>query len=276
MKQHKDLMEEVYADDLFNFLGFKHCHLGYWHEDNPSDFVKAQEDTLIELIDPLNINPKDIVLDVGGGAGETAIWMAERYGCQVHTVDIVENMTREANKAIQASSLEDRISAICGDILNLDLGGNCYNHIVSVEAIHHFEDKQPILNRLTRLLKPGGRMAFSVYTYSFQFPVIRNIYLDLTLASRYVDSIEVYEDALKIAKLTNIKTRDVSDRILPKSFQLLFSEPLLGRLRDYHIRKYGRLLTGVLLTTFPKFNACMIENGYLKNTFLYAQHPCMK
>lgn len=270
---HKQNMEDVYNDDIYAYLGLQYCHLGYWHETNASDFHRAQEDFLAEVIEPIPITPSDTILDVGGGNGATAIWLAKRYGCKIVAVDIVENNITLANAAIKDAHLEHQVVALCQDAMTLEFENNYFDHIISIGALHHFDHKQQLFTLFGKILKPGGQLACSVYHCSLTLPVIREIYLDLTVASRHLDSLDVYIRTLTGAGFQNIRTRDISDKTLLKSSKLLVSEPYYSRIEQYGKRHYGHVSTKVLLPLLKYVHFYIVNTHRLSLDIIHAEKP---
>ncbi|GAI60414.1 unnamed protein product, partial [marine sediment metagenome] len=49
-----------------------------------------------QLADSLQINPKTKVIDIACGKGSTALYLAEKYGCEVVGIDISEELIQVA------------------------------------------------------------------------------------------------------------------------------------------------------------------------------------
>lgn len=270
---HKQAMEEVYSDDVFPYLGLHYCHMGYWEDDNPDDFHRAQEAMLLQVVETLAIAPTDHILDVGGGNGATAIWLAKRYGCRVLSADIVENNHQHAQAAIQAAGLEGQVSSMCCDVMDLEMGEQVFDHIISVGALHHFADKAGLFQRLWRMLKPGGSLVGSAYQCSLGWPLLRELYLDLTVASRYLDSMSTYKTLLSQVGFDNIHSRDISPRVLLQSATMLTREPYYSGLHRYGVAHYGRLATMIGLPLLKLLNLAVLRRQGLGLHIIQAEKP---
>jgi sarcosine/dimethylglycine N-methyltransferase len=261
-KQAK-VMEEVYQNDVCAYIGLKHSHLGYWNVDNSDDFHRAQEDSLIHFLDSLNIQSGDRVLDIGGGQGGTAIWMVKRYGCKVVIVDIVENMILKAHEAILEAGLENQIEAICSDILILDESEASFDHIISVEALHHISNKERILAKVELLLKPGGKFAASIYLSDMKPGFLKKLFLKLTIGDNQLAPMTHYRDAIKNSNLDSFQVEDISDATIPKSYQKFSQEPYYSKLINYH-RKYFGLFFGAAFPYAAKWIQSLIRKKMLR------------
>ena len=263
LDKRKDYMEEVYQDDINAYIGFKYSHLGYWHSDNRDDFHRAQEDQLIKLLDPLNIQAGERVLDIGGGQGGTAIWIAKRYDCEVVLVDIVENMVQKAREVVKDEKLGNSIETICSDFLKLKVPEGSFDHIVSVEALHHISDKKGLFNKVFSLLKPGGKFSASIYLSDMKPGFLKKLYLKLTVGDDYLSPINHYMDSIKNSGLEECAVEDISDAVLPKSSQLFLQEPYYSRIVEYHKKYYGRFSVW-LLPLFDKWHRSILRKKQLR------------
>jgi ubiquinone/menaquinone biosynthesis C-methylase UbiE len=99
------------------------------------------------------------VLDVGGGPGSYALWLAER-GYEVHLRDPVPLHVEQANAASQDAS-RPRASAIVGDARELDHPDDGVDALLMLGPLYHLTEADERARALTeagRVLRPGGRM----------------------------------------------------------------------------------------------------------------------
>ena len=89
------------------------------------------------------------VLDVGCGAGDFAIRLAERAG-RVDAVDRSAEMIEAARRAVPAN-----VTALQGDVAEMTLPVGAYDAITSISALHHMS-LPTVLPRLGQALGPGG------------------------------------------------------------------------------------------------------------------------
>jgi SAM-dependent methyltransferase len=89
------------------------------------------------------------VLDVGCGAGEFAIRLAERAG-RVDAVDRSAVMIEAARRAVPAN-----VNCLLGDVGEMTLPAGAYDAITSISALHHMS-LPTVLPHLAQALRPGG------------------------------------------------------------------------------------------------------------------------
>ena len=101
--------------------------------------------------------PSDIV-DVGGGPGRYAIWLAER-GHRVHLVDPVALHVEQAREGAKRRSGGTLASADVGDARALPFPGQSADAVLLLGPLYHLTDHADRVRALTearRVCRPGG------------------------------------------------------------------------------------------------------------------------
>jgi SAM-dependent methyltransferase len=99
------------------------------------------------------------VLDVGGGAGIYAAWLAAQ-GYDVHLIDPVPLHMEQARLAAQGESRP--FTAALGDARHLDQLDACCEVVLLLGPLYHLteaEDRLQALREAHRVLRPGGLLA---------------------------------------------------------------------------------------------------------------------
>ncbi|MGP8078853.1 MAG: class I SAM-dependent methyltransferase [Thermoplasmata archaeon] len=129
-----------------------------------------------DLIARLAPQPGERILDMGTGPGEPAITIARIVGASGHVtgIDLSENMVAIAQRvagARGASNVEFR-TMDCGD---LKLPDGSFDGVVSSFGFQIFTDPEAAAREARRVLRPGGRIAVSVWGTGDQVPWIHAI-----------------------------------------------------------------------------------------------------
>ena len=105
------------------------------------------------------------VLDVGCGAGVTACYLAQKYGCKVIGVDILVKMVEKSNQRALKEGIADRVEFKSADAQELPFGDEMFDVVLTESATAFPEDKQKAMDEYTRVLKPGGYIALNESTW---------------------------------------------------------------------------------------------------------------
>ncbi len=151
------------------------------------------------------------VLDIGSGSGETVLAIAEKVGStgKAVGVDFSPEGIRLARETAKKRGLEGIAEFHQVNAVELPFADNSFDAVISECVVCLIQDKQKTLNEKVRVLKPGGRVIMhDVITWA---PMPKAMREDRGLYCSCVGgavSLNEYEEMLKKAGLTNIKTVD--------------------------------------------------------------------
>jgi ubiquinone/menaquinone biosynthesis C-methylase UbiE len=112
----------------------------------------------------LGLQAGDRVLDVASGRGAGAIYLAERFGCDVTGIDYGAANVATSNADAAARGLGDRVRFQRGDAEALPFSSGTFDALVCECAFCTFPDKARAAGEFARVLGPGGRVGITDLT----------------------------------------------------------------------------------------------------------------
>ena len=112
----------------------------------------------------LQLSAGSRVLDIASGKGTSAMFLAERFGCEVLGIDYSEQNTQEANAAARARGLDECVRFQQSDAEALSCPDASFDAVVCECAFCTFPNKTQAAGEFYRVLRPGGRIGLSDLT----------------------------------------------------------------------------------------------------------------
>ena len=113
------------------------------------------------LADAAGISPGAKVADFCAGIGGPARWMAAERGAAVTGVELTPERVAGARELTALVGLSERVRVLEGDVTAAPLADGSFDAVYSQEAFLHVPDTSAVLAEACRVLRPGGRLAFT-------------------------------------------------------------------------------------------------------------------
>ena len=117
---------------------------------------RASEQPADEIISMADIRPSDVVADLGCGNGYIAIPLTERAGL-VLALDVSKEMLLDLMSRSNERQHE-KLRPIQCELPELPLRTSSVDHVIMVNVLHEFEDKDVMVKETIRVLRRGGRV----------------------------------------------------------------------------------------------------------------------
>jgi precorrin-6B methylase 2 len=185
-------------------------HQGAMWLERPSRTVEEKPD---EVVTALNLQPTDVVADIGAGTGYFSFRISP-YVPQgkVLAVDVQPEMIDILNFLKQENHTEN-VEPILGSDTDPHLPANTVNLALMVDAYHEFAYPQEMMQHLVEALKPGGRVVLVEYRGENPFVPIKPLH---KMTQRQV------RKEMQAAGLVWLETQD----FLPQQHLMIFQKPV--------------------------------------------------
>ena len=199
------------------------------------------------------------VLDVCSGMGGPARYLAHNYGCRVTGIDLTESRVASATKLTTMAGLSDQVSFHCGNALKNPFPDQTFDVAIGQEAFCHIPRKAQLIAECVRVLKIGGRIAFTdiIEREGMTEAARRRLQREMTFTE--LQTFGGYRQLLEDAGCSVLQTEDLGapwTGILKKRLEMYrgLKEPTVARFGAAHFEKWddaysffvGRYETGEL------------------------------
>ncbi len=186
------------------------------------------------------------VLDICAGLGGPARFLATRRGCRVVGVELHPGRAAGMLRLSRLVGLRHAVSVVRGDATALPFAAGRFDACVSQEALLHVPDKAAVLAEAHRVLRPGGRLAFSDWITHPGLGDLERARLEEWMAAVTLQSIAGYRTLLGQTGFRSIETEDLTDEWRGTLKQRLIMyramrEDTVRRLGEARYREYDAL-----------------------------------
>ena len=205
------------------------------------------------------IDARSRVLDVCAGLAGPARFIASRRGCRVLAVELHAGRAAGAQRLTALVRLGDRVRVVRGDAARLPVRSGAFDACISQEALLHIDDKRGVLAECRRVLRVGGRLAFSDWIARPRLGDLERARLWDWMAATTLQTPQSYRALLGAVGFAGIEAEDLTDD---------WRRILRGRLEMYrglhhaHVRRVGEHRYEKFLEVYSFF-ARLVEDGKL-------------
>lgn len=145
------------------------------------------------LFKPVAFNRHDMALDIGSGLGLQTSIIATRVG-RVIGIDVSDNAVNRAKSEQYLMQGRGEVEFLCASIEEAGFADNSFDKIFSICVLEHIPDYQSVIRHCHRVLKPGGKMAFSIDSLATVNPEAVARHKERYAVCRYFQKEEIKKD----------------------------------------------------------------------------------
>jgi ubiquinone/menaquinone biosynthesis C-methylase UbiE len=150
------------------------------------------------------------VADFCAGLGGPARYLAHRYGADVTGIELTPARVEGAAELTRLVGLADRVCVIEGNVMDVPLPDASMDAVVSQEAFLHVPDKGRAIAEAWRILKPGGRLAFTDWAPRAPLSAVDADLMWRGMAAQNLQSVASYRALLEQAGFRIVAVDDLT------------------------------------------------------------------
>jgi demethylmenaquinone methyltransferase/2-methoxy-6-polyprenyl-1,4-benzoquinol methylase len=134
--------------------------LSRWYDLMAGDFERRPSNAAIQQLTP---NTGESILEIGCGTGQAIVKIGELtdQSGKVFGIDISNGMLAIAQSRVKKTSLQDQVTLLCGDEMQLPFFTGCFDGILISFTLELFDSPEIplVLAECKRCLRTGGRIS---------------------------------------------------------------------------------------------------------------------
>jgi len=150
------------------------------------------------------------VADFCAGLAGPARYLAHKYGAIVTCIELNPHRAPGAADLTRRVGLAHRVRVVRGNVMRAPLGAQTMDAVISQEALLHVPDKRAALAEAYRVLKPGGRLAFTDWAAHQRLDAADSESMWRGIAAQSVQSFVSYPQMLREIGFRNVAVEDVT------------------------------------------------------------------
>ncbi|MEU0572471.1 methyltransferase domain-containing protein [Nonomuraea sp. NPDC005983] len=183
--EHYDKRSPI-GDELRN----GQLHMWYWYDrEDDASLPEAVHRMTRKVTDTLGLRAGEHVLDAGCGPGETAVYLATRFGVRVTGITVSRFEIERAVQRASSGGVAGTVTFAYDDFTALSCADATFDAVLALESLQNAPDLDQVFAELYRVLRPGGRISFSDFSLADQGDPAR---------------VATFMDTLKLARLPTL------------------------------------------------------------------------
>ena len=194
--------------NIFDFMA-RHVGMTVIH---PGGFAATRK-----LAEACHLDSKTKVVDIACGKGTSAVYLAERYGCQVVGLDICEDLIGHATRLARRKGLEGKVTFQIGDALHMPFADNEFDAAISQAMLVLVDDKRKAIQEALRATRPGGYLGWLELSWRAEPTAQFMAEVSTVICAYCMSNAQTYEGWERL--LTELGVRDLNTMAAPMDFR---------------------------------------------------------
>lgn len=157
---------EVGTGVLKGMLGPRMKYSACLYPTGRESLAEAEEFMLDLYIKRAELKDGMSILDLGCGWGSASLFFAERLPSSKITAFSNSRTQKEYIDSVAKSKGLTNLQVVTGDVVDHEFSPAVYDRVVSIELFEHMKNYQKLLAKVSRALKPGGKLFVHIFAHA--------------------------------------------------------------------------------------------------------------
>ena len=166
-EQHYEVPTEFYLASLGKRLKYSCAYYA-----NEHDSLDQAEETMLEKYgERAELKDGQRILELGCGWGSLTLWMAENFPeSEIVAVSNSSTQKKHIDSVCEQKGFGN-VTIITEDVNNLDLAGQQFDRVMSIEMFEHMRNYRTLLERISSWLSDDGKLFVHIFAHrSIMYP----------------------------------------------------------------------------------------------------------
>ncbi len=138
-------------------------HIGMYRFEKESVHTASHRtvEYMSSLLEEISPDKHSRMLDIGSGYGGASRHLAQKFGCQVTSLNLSEIQNNHHRMFNKEKGLDTLIEVVDGSFEDLPFSNGSYDVVWSQDAILHSGNRARVMSEVARVLKEGGVFVFT-------------------------------------------------------------------------------------------------------------------
>ncbi|KAK7180844.1 cyclopropane-fatty-acyl-phospholipid synthase-like protein [Paraphaeosphaeria sporulosa] len=156
---------EVGTGVLKGMLGPRMKYSSCLYETGKETLGEAEVKMLEVYVERAELKDGMRILDLGCGWGSASLFFAERFPNSQVTGFSNSRTQKEYIDGVAKSKGFTNLTVITGDVVDYEFEAESFDRVVSIELFEHMKNYQLLLEKVSRALKPGGKLFLHIFCH---------------------------------------------------------------------------------------------------------------
>ncbi|KAJ4302676.1 hypothetical protein N0V90_001565 [Kalmusia sp. IMI 367209] len=156
---------EVGTAVLKGMLGPRMKYSACLYEKGDETLAQAEVGMLNAYVERAGLEDGMNILDLGCGWGSASLFFAGRFPKSKITAFSNSRTQKEYIDGVAESKGFTNLTVITGDVVDYEFEAESFDRVVSIELFEHMKNYQLLLEKVSRALKPGGKLFVHIFCH---------------------------------------------------------------------------------------------------------------